>query len=113
MQSSSGLVMSEVPSALKQGSTHELMNVKLIAFNDVGGAICDDLEACISLIRVKANAWGDAGGLQCHASGLHHQQPQGWPFGGQERAESDHKELQWLEGGEILPARSHRDRRKD
>jgi hypothetical protein len=31
--------MSEVPSALKQGLTHELVNAKLIALSDVEGAI--------------------------------------------------------------------------
>jgi hypothetical protein len=39
MRSSSCLVMSEVPLTLKQGLTHELVNVKLIALNDVRGAI--------------------------------------------------------------------------
>jgi hypothetical protein len=57
MRSSSCLVMSEVPSTLKQGSAHELVNVKLITFNNAGGTIGTDLEACVSLIRAKANAW--------------------------------------------------------
>jgi hypothetical protein len=64
-------VMSEVPSALKQGLTHELMNVNLITFSDVRGAIGVSLEACVSLIKVKVDVWGDAGGLRFHASGLH------------------------------------------
>jgi hypothetical protein len=39
-----------------------------------GGAIAADLEACISLVRANANAWGDVGGIRYHVSGLHHQQ---------------------------------------
>jgi hypothetical protein len=56
-------MMSEVPSALKQGLAHELTNVKLIMLNDVRGAIGTSFEACVSLIRVKVGARGDAGGL--------------------------------------------------
>jgi hypothetical protein len=63
MRSSSCLMMSEVPSALKQGLAHELTNVKLIMLNDVRGAIGTSFEACVSLIRVKVGARGDAGGL--------------------------------------------------
>jgi hypothetical protein len=44
---------------------------KLIVLNDVGGANCTDLEACISLIRVNVDAHGDDRGLRCHASDLH------------------------------------------
>jgi hypothetical protein len=55
--------MSEVPSALRQGSAHELVKVKLIVLNDAEGAIGE--------IRVKVDARGGAGGLRCHASGLY------------------------------------------
>jgi hypothetical protein len=65
--------MSEVPSALKQVLSHELVNAKLITFSDVRGAIGAGLEACASLIRAKVDAQGDAWGLWCHASGLHPQ----------------------------------------
>jgi hypothetical protein len=58
-------------SELKQGLDHELVNVKLITLSDVGGVIDASLEACVSLIRAKVDAWGDAGRLRCHASGLH------------------------------------------
>jgi hypothetical protein len=51
-----------------------LVNVKLIVLSDVGGAIGANLEARVSLIRVKVDAQGDVGGPQCHASGLHLQQ---------------------------------------
>ena len=40
------------------------MNVKLIVLSDVGGAIGTGLEACTSLIRVKVDARGGAGGLR-------------------------------------------------
>jgi hypothetical protein len=66
MRSSSCLVMLEVPSALRQGSTHELVNTKLIVVNDVEGAIGE--------IRVKVEVRGGARGLRCHACGLHPQQ---------------------------------------
>jgi hypothetical protein len=49
-------VLSEVPTALKQGLAHELVNVKLIVFSDVKGAIGASLEACVSLIRMKVTA---------------------------------------------------------
>jgi hypothetical protein len=45
----------------------------LIAFSDVKGVISASLEAYISLIKVKVDVWGDAGGLWSHASGLHPQ----------------------------------------
>jgi hypothetical protein len=73
MRSSSCLVIPEVPSAMKKELAHELVNAKLIIFNDVGGAIGSSLEACASLIRVKVDVQGNVGGLQCHASGLHPQ----------------------------------------
>jgi hypothetical protein len=63
MRSSSCLAMSEVPSALRQGSAHELVKVKLIVLNDAEGAIGE--------IRAKVDARGGAGGLRCHASGLY------------------------------------------
>jgi hypothetical protein len=56
--------MPEVALALKQGLAHELVNAKLIVFNDTGGAIDTSFEACASLIRAEAGAQGDAGGLQ-------------------------------------------------
>jgi hypothetical protein len=71
MRSSSRLVMSKVPSTLKQGLTYELVNVKLIVLSDIGGAIGAIFEACVSLIRTKVDLQDDAGGLWCHASGLH------------------------------------------
>jgi hypothetical protein len=55
--------MLEVPSALRQGSAHEFVNMKLIMLSDVRGTI--------GMIRVKVDARGGAGGLWCHASGLH------------------------------------------
>jgi hypothetical protein len=39
--------------------------------SDVGGAISTGFEACVSLIRAKVDARGDARGLGCHASDLH------------------------------------------
>jgi hypothetical protein len=66
MRSLSCLVMPKVPSALRQGLAHELVNAKLIMLSDAGGAI--------GKIRVKVDVRGDAGGLRCHASGLHPQQ---------------------------------------
>jgi hypothetical protein len=45
--------------------------VKLIVLSDVRGAIIIGLEAYVSLIKAKVDARGDAGGLRCHASGLH------------------------------------------
>jgi hypothetical protein len=45
---------------VKQGLVHELVNAKLIVVND-GGANDANLDACISLIRVKVDAHGDAG----------------------------------------------------
>jgi hypothetical protein len=57
--------MLEVPLALRQGSAHELVNAKLIMLNDAKGAIGE--------IRAKVDAWGGAGGLQCHAFSLHPQ----------------------------------------
>jgi hypothetical protein len=59
---------------VKQRLVHELVNAKLIVLSDVGGALVAGLEACVSLIRVKVDARSDAGGLRCHASGLHPQQ---------------------------------------
>jgi hypothetical protein len=56
---------------VKQGLVHELVNVKLIVLNVVRGAIIIGLEAYVSLIKAKVDARGDAGGLRCHASGLH------------------------------------------
>jgi hypothetical protein len=46
---------------VKQGLVHELVNAKLIVVNDVGGANDANLDACISLIRVKVDAHGDVG----------------------------------------------------
>jgi hypothetical protein len=63
--------MLEVPSTLKQVLAHTLVNTKLIAFSDVGGAIGADLEAYVSLIRA---IHGDSGDLRCHICGLHPQQ---------------------------------------
>jgi hypothetical protein len=51
-----------------------LSGCELIVLSDVGGAIGANLEACVSWIRAKVDAQGDAGGPQCHASGLHLQQ---------------------------------------
>jgi hypothetical protein len=47
MRSLSCLVMPEVPSVLRQGSAHKLVNAKLIMLSDVKGAI--------SNIRVKVD----------------------------------------------------------
>jgi hypothetical protein len=58
--------MPEVLAVLRQGSTRELINVKFIMLCDAGGAI--------GKIRVKVDVRGSAGGLRCHASGLHPQQ---------------------------------------
>jgi hypothetical protein len=66
-------MMSEVPLALKQGLSHELMNVKLIVLNDAEGAIDLSFEAFVSLIRAKVGTQGDARGLRCHAFSLHTQ----------------------------------------
>jgi hypothetical protein len=57
--------------------------------SDVGGALDAALEACVSLIRVKVDARGDAGGLWCHASDLHPQQ-RGWSW------IADSKEYRWV-----------------
>jgi hypothetical protein len=59
---------------MKQGLVHELVNAKLIVLSDARGAINAGLEACVSLIWAKVDARGDAGGLRCHAFGLHPQQ---------------------------------------
>jgi hypothetical protein len=48
--------MPKVPSALRQGSGRELINVKLIVLSDAGGAI--------SKIRVTVDVRGGAGGLR-------------------------------------------------
>jgi hypothetical protein len=66
MRSSSCLVMLEVPSALRQGSTHELVNEKLIMLSNARCAIGE--------VTAKVDARGGAGGLRCHASSLHPQQ---------------------------------------
>jgi hypothetical protein len=50
------------------------VNAKLIVLSDVEGAIAVGLDACVSLIRAKIDAHGDAGALWCHASGMHLQQ---------------------------------------
>jgi hypothetical protein len=50
------------------------VNATLIAFNGAGGAFGIGFETCASCLMVaEAGARGDAGGLQCHASGLHPQ----------------------------------------
>jgi hypothetical protein len=61
-----------VASALRQGLAHGLVNAKLIVFNGAHGAFGTSFEICASRLMVpKASARGDAGGLRCHASGLH------------------------------------------
>jgi hypothetical protein len=59
---------------VKQGLVHKLVNVKLIVLSDIRGTINVGLEACVFFIRVKVDARNDAGGLWCHAFGLHPQQ---------------------------------------